>query len=100
MRLRQGEPYRLPECPCETCRKRSKDLGSCSQRIGGQQWPGCVAWMVWFRRCWQMARGEAPETGREPSGVHPEWHILGDALGAVKGGEIVTMDGQRHDIGK
>lgn len=52
MRLRQGEPYRLPECPCETCRKRSKDLGSCSQRMGGQQWPGCVAWMVWFRRCW------------------------------------------------
>ncbi len=37
---------------------------------------------------------------QEPSGGHPEWHILGDALEAVKGGEIVTMDGQRHDIGK
>lgn len=65
MRLRQGKPYRLPECPCKTCRKRSKDLGSCSQRMGGQIWPGCVAWMVWFRRCWQMVRGEAPEAGRK-----------------------------------
>lgn len=37
---------------------------------------------------------------QEPSGGHPEWHILGDALQAVKGGDIVTMDGQRHDIGK
>lgn len=37
---------------------------------------------------------------QEPSGGHPEWHILGDALEAVKGGEIVTMDGQRNDVGK
>lgn len=37
---------------------------------------------------------------QEPSGGHPEWHILGDALEAVKGGEIVTMDGQRHDVGE
>ena len=37
---------------------------------------------------------------QEPSGSHPEWHILGDALEAVKGGDIVTMDGQRHDISK
>lgn len=37
---------------------------------------------------------------QEPSGCRPEWHILGDALEAVKGGEIVTMDGQRHDICK
>ena len=37
---------------------------------------------------------------QEPSGGRPEWHILGDALEAVKGGEIVTMDGQRHDISK
>lgn len=37
---------------------------------------------------------------QEPSGGHPEWHIWGDALEAVKGGEIVTMDGQRHDICK
>lgn len=37
---------------------------------------------------------------QEPSGGHPEWHILGDALEAIKGGTIVTMDGQTHDIGK
>lgn len=33
---------------------------------------------------------------QEPSGGHPEWHILGDALEAIKGGTIVTMDGQTH----
>lgn len=37
---------------------------------------------------------------QEPSGGHPEWHILGDALEAVKGGVIVTMDGVAHDVGK
>ena len=37
---------------------------------------------------------------QEPSGGHPEWHILGDALEAVKGGSVITMDGQVHDIGK
>lgn len=37
---------------------------------------------------------------QEPSGGHPEWHILGDALEAVKGGEIVTMDGITHSAGK
>lgn len=37
---------------------------------------------------------------QEPSGRHPEWHILGDALKAVEGGRIVTMDGQSHDIGR
>lgn len=36
---------------------------------------------------------------QEPSGGHPEWHILGDALDAVKGGRIVTMDGETHSIG-
>lgn len=36
----------------------------------------------------------------EPSGGHPEWHILGDALEALKGGKIVTMDGTEHDVGK
>lgn len=36
----------------------------------------------------------------EPSGGHPEWHILGDALEAIKGGRIVTMDGAAHDVGK
>lgn len=36
----------------------------------------------------------------EPSGGHPEWHILGDALEAIQGGVVVTMDGQAHDVGK
>ena len=36
----------------------------------------------------------------EPSGGHPEWHILGDAIEALKGGVIITMDGQTHDVGK
>lgn len=33
---------------------------------------------------------------QEPSGGHPEWHILGDALEALDGGDIVTMDGKTH----
>lgn len=37
---------------------------------------------------------------QEPSGGHPEWHILGDALKAIKGGRITTMDGKTHDIGR
>ena len=37
---------------------------------------------------------------QECSGGHPEWHILGDALEAIKGGSVVTMDGTKHDIGK
>ena len=37
---------------------------------------------------------------QEPSGGHPEWHILGDALKAIEGGQIVTMDGVAHDVGK
>lgn len=37
---------------------------------------------------------------QEPSGGHPEWHILGDALKALKGGQVVTMDGVTHDVGK
>mgnify|MGYP002521450583 CR=1 FL=1 len=35
---------------------------------------------------------------QKPSGGHPEWHILGDALEAVRGGQITTMDGQTHGI--
>ena len=35
-----------------------------------------------------------------PSGGHPEWHILGDALEAIKGGKIMTMDGVEHDVGR
>lgn len=37
---------------------------------------------------------------QEPSGGHPEWHILGDALKALSGGIITTMDGKSHRIGK
>lgn len=37
---------------------------------------------------------------QEPSGGHPEWHILGDALEAVKGGSVTTLDGQVHEVGK
>lgn len=37
---------------------------------------------------------------QEPSGGHPEWHILGDALEALKGGTIITMDGIAHEVGK
>ena len=37
---------------------------------------------------------------QEPSGGHPEWHILGDALKAIDGGAVTTMDGQTHDVDK
>ena len=37
---------------------------------------------------------------QEPSGGHPEWHILGDALAAIEGGQVTTMDGQTHDVGR
>ena len=37
---------------------------------------------------------------QEPSGGQPEWHILGDALRAIEGGRITTMDGKMHDIGR
>ena len=33
-----------------------------------------------------------------PSGGHPEWHILGNALAALQGGQIVTMDGTQHYV--
>ncbi len=36
----------------------------------------------------------------KPSGGHPEYHILGDALKAVEAGDITTMDGAAHYIGK
>lgn len=35
---------------------------------------------------------------QEPSGGRPEWHILGDALKAIEGGQVTTMDGQMHEI--
>lgn len=65
MIVRQGKPYQLPERPCETCQRSNKEQASCSQYVSGQQWPGCMRWVDWFLRCWQMARGEAPEAGRE-----------------------------------
>lgn len=35
----------------------------------------------------------------EPSGGHPEWHILGDVLPYINGNcEFTTMDGARHSI--
>lgn len=37
---------------------------------------------------------------QEPSGNHPEWHILGDALEAIKAEKITTMDDKAHYIGK
>lgn len=35
---------------------------------------------------------------QEPSGGHPEWHIHGDALAPLGGGQIVTMDDKGHYI--
>ncbi len=35
-----------------------------------------------------------------PSGGHPEWHIMGDAVKAIEGGRQITMDGVKHDIGR
>ena len=37
---------------------------------------------------------------QKPSGGHPEWHILGDALKTIEGGQVTTMDGQVHDVGR
>ena len=37
---------------------------------------------------------------QEPSGGHPEWHIHGDAIAALDGSVITTMDGKQHDVGK
>lgn len=36
---------------------------------------------------------------QEPSGGHQEWHILGNAIEALVGGKVVTMNGETHDIG-
>lgn len=37
---------------------------------------------------------------QKPSGGHPEWHIWGDAIKAITGGVIMTMDGMLHYIGQ
>ncbi|MBQ1759360.1 MAG: hypothetical protein IIZ94_06735 [Prevotella sp.] len=36
----------------------------------------------------------------EPSGGHPEWHILGDVIPILDGGCVTTMDGRTHEIKK
>ena len=36
----------------------------------------------------------------EPSGGRPEWHILGDVIPVIEGGQVVTMDGVSHNIGQ
>ena len=35
-----------------------------------------------------------------PSGNHPEWHILGDVLTILNGGNFSTMDGRFHHVDK
>lgn len=35
---------------------------------------------------------------QEPSGGHPEWHILGDAVNAMNAEWVTTMDGEIHEI--
>ena len=37
---------------------------------------------------------------QECSGGHPEWHIHGDALSVLRGGEFKTMDGKTHYVRK
>lgn len=37
---------------------------------------------------------------QEPSGGHPEWHILGDVLKVLNGGKFKTMDGEKHTVDK
>ena len=34
------------------------------------------------------------------SGGHPEYHIQGDALEILNGGDFVTMDGRKHHVDK
>jgi len=36
----------------------------------------------------------------EPSGGHPEWHILGDVIPVLDGGVVETMDGEKHEVGR
>lgn len=37
---------------------------------------------------------------QEPSGGHPEWHILGDVLPILQGGTFATMNGVTHEVSK
>lgn len=36
----------------------------------------------------------------KPSGGHPEWHILGNAIPILTGGQVTTMNGAIHDVGR
>ena len=36
----------------------------------------------------------------DPSGNHTEWHVKGDCIPLLRGGQIVTMDGVMHEIDK
>lgn len=37
---------------------------------------------------------------QECSGGHPEWHIRGDVLKVLSGGQFITMDGMNHYVSK
>lgn len=37
---------------------------------------------------------------QKPSGGHLEWHVQGDALKLLRGGEFETTDGQKHFVDK
>lgn len=37
---------------------------------------------------------------QECSGGHPEWHIRGDVLKVLEGGQFITMDGMSHYVSK
>lgn len=37
---------------------------------------------------------------QEPSGGYPEWHIHGDVLKVLNGGEFSTMNGESHNVDK
>lgn len=37
---------------------------------------------------------------QEPSGGHPEWHVKGDVLNILNGGEFSTMNGESHNVDK
>lgn len=36
----------------------------------------------------------------EPSGCHPEWHIMGDCIPLLKGGTFTTMDKKSHTVNR
>lgn len=72
------------------------NFGPCTQDCPNRK-AGCSASCEAFRALGHEAYSCDIQ---EPSGGHPEWHILGDALKAINGGIITTMDGVKHDVGK